>query len=153
MTDGLGCVLIRWAVTTLRRGAWAPVLVFSIHVIGAAVFHVYRRIPDFDVPMHFFGGVAIAYFFGAAYRAGLESKLLGEPSRVVFPLVVIGWTCLAAVIWEFSEFISDATWKTHTQPSLDDTMLDLLMGLLGGGAYLLCSMCRQKSQIADAHGS
>ena len=151
MIEGLARVLIRWGLTTLRRAAWAPVLVFSIHVIGAAVFHVYRRIPNFDIPMHFFGGVAIAYFFGAAYRAGLESKLLGEPSRVLFPLVVSGWTCLAAVIWEFAEFVSDATWKTHSQPGLDDTLLDLLMGLLGGGAYLLCWRLMIHRKIGRAH--
>jgi hypothetical protein len=47
-----------WGMTSLRYGAWAPVLVFVFHVVVAECFDIYRVFPDFDMPMHFIGGFA-----------------------------------------------------------------------------------------------
>lgn len=125
-------VWLTWAITSLRRAAWAPVLVFAIHVAAILGFDIYNVFPEFDIPMHFAGGVAIACFFGACYRTAAKLELLGQPSDVVFPPMILGLTCLAAVVWEFAEFLADQWFGMHTQPSLADTLLDLLMGLLGG---------------------
>ena len=136
-------VWLSWVITSLRRAAWAPVLVFSIHVVALVCFDIYRRFPEFDIPMHFAGGVAIAHFFGMSYHTAAQRKLLGEPSAVMFPPMILGLTSLAAVVWEFAEFIADRQFGTHSQPSLADTLLDLLMGLLGGAVWIvgnhLCS--------------
>lgn len=136
-------VWLTWGITTLRRAAWAPVLVFSIHLVVLWGFDFYRHFPDFDIPMHFIGGAAIAHFFGISYRTAASLKLLGEPSAVVFPPMILGLTSLAAVVWEFAEFIADRQFGTMTQPGLADTLLDLLMGLLGGAVWIvgnhLCS--------------
>lgn len=136
-------VWLIWGITSLRRAAWAPVLVFSIHIVALWAFDLYRHFPDFDIPMHFIGGVAIAHFFGMSYRTAASLKLLGEPSTAVFPPMILGLTSLAAVVWEFAEFIADRQFGTHSQPGLADTLLDLLMGLLGGAVWIvgnhLCS--------------
>ena len=127
----------------MRRAAWAPVLVFSIHLVALWGFDIYRHFPEFDIPMHFAGGVAIAHFFGMSYRTAAQRRLLGEPSAVMFPPMILGLTSLAAVVWEFAEFIADRQFGTHSQPSLADTLLDLLLGLLGGAVWIvgnhLCS--------------
>ncbi|MBC7816291.1 MAG: hypothetical protein IAG10_05305 [Planctomycetaceae bacterium] len=136
-------VWLSWGITSLRRAAWAPVLVFSIHIVAILSLDIYRLYPEFDIPMHFFGGVAIAHFFGMSYRNAARLRLLGEPSAVVFPPMILGLTSLAAVVWEFAEFIADQKFGMHTQPGLADTLLDLLMGLLGGAIWIagnhLCS--------------
>lgn len=125
-------VWFTWAITSLRRAAWAPVLVFTIHIAAILGLDIYSRYPEFDIPMHFVGGVAIAYFFGTCYRVATHLGLFGQPSSAVFPPMILGLTSLAAVVWEFAEFIADQKFGLHTQPSLADTLLDLLMGLSGG---------------------
>lgn len=130
-------VWLSWGIASLRCAAWAPVLVFSIHVVAILSLDIYSRFPDFDIPMHFIGGVAIAHFIGMSYRTAASMKLLGEPSVVVFPPMILGLTSLAAVVWEFAEFITDQQFGTHTQPGLADTLLDLLMGLCGGAVWIV----------------
>ncbi|TXT37055.1 MAG: hypothetical protein FD138_788 [Planctomycetota bacterium] len=127
---------LTWAIDSLRRAAWAPILVFTIQLVAILVFDIYARFPDFDIPMHVVGGVAIAYFFGACYRTAAQRELLGQPSAVVFPPMILGLTCLAAVVWEFAEFAVEQWFGIITQPSLADTLLDLLLGLLGGVIWI-----------------
>lgn len=136
MSHSITIKVLSWLIASLRAVAWAPIAVFSFHVFAMLVLNIYAWLPDFDIPMHFVGGVAIAYFFGGCYRTALAFEFLGQPSKVVYAVVVIGMTALAAVVWEFAEFIADRTLGMHTQPGLADTLLDLLMGLLGGIVFL-----------------
>jgi len=39
---------------------------------------------------------------------------------------------LTAVLCEMAEFVSDYFYHTRVQVSLDDTMLDMFLGILGG---------------------
>ncbi|MCX7420893.1 MAG: hypothetical protein NT013_15320 [Planctomycetia bacterium] len=129
--------ILSWFVASLQATAWAPIVVFCFHLFAMLVLDIYARVPDFDIPMHFVGGVAIAYFFGGCYRTALAFEFLGQPGKAVYAVVVLGMTALAAVVWEFAEFIADQTLGTYTQPGLPDTLLDLLMGLLGGIVFLV----------------
>ena len=129
-------IVLSWSVASLRAAAWAPIAVFSFHLFAMLVLDAYAWWPDFDIPMHFAGGVAIAYFFAGCYRSALAFEFLGQPSKVVYAVAVFGMTAVAAVVWEFAEFIADHTLGSHTQPGLADTLLDLLMGLLGGIVFL-----------------
>jgi len=54
---------IKSTIAAPLRGAWAPVLVFGLHVFISPALNAYLLFPPLDIPMHFFGGVAIAYFF------------------------------------------------------------------------------------------
>ncbi len=125
------------AIVALRRAAWAPVLVFVSHIAVILSLDIYNLFPDFDVFMHFVGGVVIAYFFGGCYRTASQFGLLGQPSVAVFPPMILGLTSLAAVVWEFAEFVADHQFGLHTQPGLADTLFDLLMGLLGGSVWVV----------------
>ncbi len=136
-------VWLAWAMTSLRRAAWAPISVLAIHAVAVQCFDIYSRFPDFDMPMHFIGGVAIAHFFVVCYRSASERELLGHQATVMFPPMILGLTCLAAVVWEFVEFAADQQFGIHSQPSLADTMLDLLLGLLGGAVLITWSLRRK----------
>jgi hypothetical protein len=86
--------------------------------------------------MHFFGGIAIAYFFSHAYRAAEELDLLGRPSAILYVVTVLALVCSATVFWEFAEFLADRYLSTHMQGGLEDTLGDMLVGILGGLAFL-----------------
>jgi hypothetical protein len=56
--------------------------------------------------------------------------------------MILGLTSLAAVVWEFAEFVADQKFGAHTQPGLEDTLLDLFLGLLGGAVWITANHLR-----------
>jgi len=125
-----------WIVSTTREAAWAPLLVFGLHVLASRVFHAYALVPALDIPMHFLGGVAIAFFYHRASinasAAGLQAPLQASTHR----LLVFSLTGTTTVFWEFAEFISDRYFGTHAQLGLQDTLGDMLLGIAGGLFFL-----------------
>jgi hypothetical protein len=57
---------------------------------------------------------------------------------LVLELILIGsLTASAALCWEFAEFAIDQLLGTNVQVSLENTMIDLAMGMLGGMLLIL----------------
>lgn len=108
----------------------------------------YGAWPDLDVPMHLLGG------FGAGMLAvALHERLTAPAHRKGLPrsyhaLFVLGIVMVIAVAWEFHEYVLDAVnagrpdWE-KMQLSIQDTMGDILNGLIGGaGAFWLSTRKR-----------
>jgi hypothetical protein len=120
--------LFTWIIRTLREAAWAPLSVFGFYILGLA-FHLFSLFPPLDIPVHFTGGAVITYFYRSAIRHSQE--LLGEiplPIQILFAFTCTGTT---TILWEFYENILDFFFGTHMVRGLEDTLMDLLMGLLG----------------------
>jgi hypothetical protein len=92
--------------------------------------------------MHLLGGVAIAYFFSSCFAALPEGLMAKEFRWIAEILCVASLTATAAVFWEFAEFTSDRLFGTGAQKGLDDTLLDMALGILGGLMYLLFARSR-----------
>jgi hypothetical protein len=123
--------LLNWIENSLREAAWAPLLVLGIHVMALRVFNTYERFPYLDLPMHFFGGVVMAFFF---HRASINASLLGitRPYHAVrHRLFVFTSTCTVALAWEFSEFVTGWYSAGKTREGLNDTIGDLFLGIIG----------------------
>ncbi|HVS18673.1 MAG TPA: hypothetical protein VMT18_08750 [Planctomycetota bacterium] len=120
----------------LVRAAWPPLAVFAAHVVASRALNAYERWPHLDVAMHFAGGAAIACFFGRAVEALARRREWLRLDRRVLALLVFALTVTAAVLWEFAEFLSDRYAGTAAQRGLEDTLGDLLLGLVGGLAYV-----------------
>lgn len=107
-----------------------PLLVLFVHY---ATFHIYTVWPDYDVVTHFLGGCSIAVSWSIIRRV-----LDRDEPRWYGMLTTIAMVGLAAVLWEFSEFLMDRNGLFLggfvNQPSIADTMGDLFFGLLGGTA-------------------
>ena len=125
----------RWLVRSLREAGWAPAAVFAAHVVASRLLGLYGAYPSLDVPMHVFGGVAIAHFLWRSAALASEAGLLGSPNRTGLLAIVLGTTCAAAVGWEVAEFLSDQWLGTSAQLGLEDTLGDLLLRIAGGAAY------------------
>jgi len=105
------------------------------------VFNGYRLWPSTDIPMHFAGGMAIAYFISRSFRR-LPRESVARSRVVVLELLLIGsLTATAAVLWEFAEFAVDQVFASNVQVSLANTMRDLATGLSGGA---LCILVRSR---------
>jgi hypothetical protein len=120
-----------------RRAGWAPILVFLLHVFISRVLNGYILYPPLDIPMHFFGGVAMAYFLASCFAALPERAVAPDLRPVAGLVLAVGLTGTASVFWEFAEFTSDAFFGTHAQLGLEDTLLDMALGILGAVAYVV----------------
>lgn len=89
---------------------------------------------EFDSVLHGFGGLliglmAVRYIFETAHTEFFTAR------RLHYVLAILSFTVLVGVLWEFSEFLSDRLIflpeHFRSQPSVDDTMLDLFFDLLG----------------------
>ena len=119
------------------RAGWFPTLVFLLHVFISRVVNGYILFPPLDIPMHFLGGVAIAFFFSRCLAMVPESAISGTPRQLGQALLVFALTGTATVFWEFAEFFSDRLFGTRAQLGLDDTLLDMALGVAGGLGYLI----------------
>lgn len=112
-------------------------LVFATHVFLSGVLHAYDSWPHLDIPMHFSGGIAIAFFVSQCFQS-LPRESTRRSRVVILELVLIGsLTASAAVFWEFTEFTADQLFGTNVQISLANTMQDLAMGILGAIVFML----------------
>ena len=96
-----------------------------------AIFSIrnfYQTLPLLDIPMHFAGGLIVAWFFSALFAKDLRT-MRGYASA----LLIIGGTAIVGIHWEFFEWFLDNFVFTKTQfmGGLDDTLFDLFMDLLG----------------------
>ncbi len=125
-----------------------PLGLFVFHVVIDFGFGLYEVFPWIDIPMHFFGGAAIAIFIFGIYKELLRSSQVAPMPLYIELAALVGQVALFAVVWEFAEFLVDAQFGTMWQPSLADTMFDLFNGLLGGaitGAFFLREQKKRSS--------
>lgn len=113
-----------------------PIFLFCFHLV-LVLFGLYKRFHWPDIPMHIFGGVFIAYSFSLALKYFQERKLLSELNVLSSSVFLFALTSTAAVIWEFGEFTLDFFFDTSSQADLEDTMLDMFLGMLGGTAFII----------------
>ena len=96
------------------------------------------------MPMHFLGGIAIAYFLSSCFAAiprDAFSPRLRPLAQFVF---IFSLTATTAVFWEFIEFVSDAYFRTHALGDVNDTLQDMALGISGGIVYILVAWWRGK---------
>lgn len=137
-----------WTIEAIKLSGWPAIALFTFHVIASRGFHAYDRFPPLDIPMHILGGVVIAYFFHGASITASRRGILGPFHRVTHIALVFALTCTATVFWEFGEFIIDHTFGTNAQLGLDDTLGDMLLGIIGGIALILVTQfaARRRNQ-------
>ncbi len=107
-----------------------PLIVFAIHV-PFYFLGVYNKIEMADIPMHFVGGAAVGFSFSLMLKIAEARKFLREIHNALSFLFVLSLVALTAVIWEFAEYIVSMMTGLILQNGFDDTMADLLFGLIG----------------------
>lgn len=113
-----------------------PILLFCLQVV-LILLGVYERCPWLDIPMHVLGGVFIANSFSLAVTYFQQRKFISDLNVLSRSIFLFSLTSAAAVFWEFGEFTLDFFFSTRAQAGLEDTMLDMFLGLLGGAALIV----------------
>lgn len=117
-----------WIFATLREAAWAPLSIFVAYLVGLT-FQLFKRFPPLDIPFHFLGGVIITYFYRSVIRS--SQKLVGEIPISIQILFAFTCTATTTILWEFYENLLDYFVGTHMVRGVQDTIIDLFLGLMG----------------------
>ena len=88
-----------WIKQTLQQAAWAPFTVFVFYVVAAKGFNAYIIYSWLDIPTHFFGGVAMTYFYLVLLQR--SQRLVGAIPRLILFSFPLGLTAITAALWEF----------------------------------------------------
>ena len=87
--------------------------------------------------MHPLGGLAIAYSAdGAIPRL---QPLLGELNRAAHHSLVLGASFVCANLWEYAEFAADILVDSRIQTSVEETMVDLVLGTGAASLFVAVS--------------
>ena len=116
------------------------VLALYLHV-GGGVLGLYELFyPFYDKFAHLISSVLVAIL-------GLISAVIMDQyvesikmNRFFVAFFVIIFTMAMGVTWEIGEFLSDQILLTQAQHGLNDTMLDLIFDLIGGGVVSILGM-------------
>lgn len=114
-----------------------PACVFVFSNFIGRVFDAYLIYPWLDIPMHFLGGISIAFTGTLFLRFFKEEGFIGINKGFLQVLLIVSLVALVAVLWEFYEFLMLYLFGILMQLSLEDTMGDFFFGLLGGLAGAL----------------
>jgi hypothetical protein len=128
-----------WVMATVKEAAWAPSCIVGVYIVGLT-FHLYKSYPWIDMPTHLLGGVTITYFYRVAIRN--SQRLIGEIPTHAQILLAFTCTGTTAILWEFYENIMDRFFGFHMVRGLDDTLIDLILGL--SGALVLSMLYRKR---------
>jgi hypothetical protein len=132
-----------------------PLQVSYLAFIAAGSFagsalHVYWYFPLWDVLVHFYSGIMLAWLGLFIVRHGEEQT--DAPLPRWFSLTVVLLTPVAfAAVWEIFEFGSDMILGTAAQHGLSDSMTDIVAGTVGGiFAIILLFVTRRPRSLAPA---
>lgn len=131
VSNGMKKQSIKWPII-----AGILLLLFQVSTMP---FTLYEKMPWLDIPMHFVGGLIVAWFV-AEYFRGEREKM----SKLASAVLIIGGAAIVGVGWEWFEWILDNFIFTEHQfmGGLDDTLFDLVMDLLGAIAVTLICVTR-----------
>ena len=93
--------------------------------------------PHLDSVMHLGGGVALGLCLFGMLTCAVGKGWCPDPCLALGLILVVALVTTGAVCWEFYEWLSDYYLGTGLQLSVEDTIKDLALGLMGGILYAL----------------
>lgn len=97
--------------------------------LTAMKFYLYWVFEWFDILMHGLGGVAVGFFIAALL---VRFKDVLREHSGIFVFLVLAGTVFIGLLWESLELVLDLYMKEALhQPSVSDTILDLIMDGVG----------------------
>lgn len=121
---------------SLSKIVWGSLAVIAVIHGVATLYSWYWIYTWIDIPMHFIGGVWVALLFFWIFQMRNDVYLETIPTWLS-AAIVIGFTLLLGVLWEFFEFsydffVAQKGFAELAQQGLTDTIGDLAMDFLGG---------------------
>lgn len=122
---------------------------FIFVAVGLGTFGGGYKVPYFDNFLHILSGIWIAYGSWIILKRLTGDHLSGQLPNSFIVLYMICFSLAAAGVWELLEFGGDKFFHFTAQGrDPDDTMFDMIDGLVGGGvtAFIISIQRRRKSR-------
>jgi hypothetical protein len=136
------------SISHLLKIFWFPLSVYITHLVFTYLLDAYTLFPWIDIPMHYLGGLSMAYSLLLVLSELQHQQVIKPLERIIELLLIFSLVTTAAVFWEFSEFTADQILGTNGQISLKNTMKDLFVGVIGALSvvgYVTMTTFRKKS--------
>lgn len=135
---------LAFKVTLLKnyKKLYIPILIFIFFATYLARVLNFYRFNSYDKFLHFFSGILIGYIGLVIYDSFFYEK---ENIRGRFIFAIIFGIALAGV-WEIWEFSCDSLFSMNLQKSVEDTMLDIICGSIGGILISLIALRKNRKR-------
>lgn len=155
---GLLTIAVMAAIALVQRRFQYPlpsifasiVYVFIFFSVVIGTFGGAYQLSNFDDFLHIFSGIWIGYASWIILRRLLRNGGAGHLPNAFIALYMICFSLAAAAVWELMEFAGDKLFNFTAQGrDPDDTMIDMIMGLIGGlitAVVILKLRSRSKNQ-------
>jgi hypothetical protein len=107
----------------------------------------YILFPWLDIPMHFLGGLTMAYSLFLTLAILQERRAISRLDKLIEWILVFALVATIAVFWEFAEFSMDRLLGTNVQISLQNTMQDLFIGVVGSSTMIGYKILRTLNEL------
>lgn len=127
------------SIKDILKMAVAPFLVFMLGYCLENFVPIYQLLEWPNRVVHFLGGLSISVPIFIVLKWAKANKFISTSNKWFdFLLIVMSAMCVAT-FWEYYEYASDKFFPGPylSQPSVDDTMKDMIMGMLGSISFVL----------------
>lgn len=122
-------------IGTIRPVIYSFALLLVLY-IGAIWFGWFDTYAWFDIPMHFLGGLWVGALFLFLSRGFFQHEMYGHAiERLKIVSLMVAYGSFVGVLWELFEFVMSSYWEIFKQNSIQDTLGDLTMDMIGALAY------------------
>ncbi|HSJ39213.1 MAG TPA: hypothetical protein VK945_13485 [Planococcus sp. (in: firmicutes)] len=143
---GLMTIAVTLAIALVQRRFHYPlpsifasiVYIFIFFSVVVGTFGGGYQIKHFDDFLHIYSGIWIGYASWMILRQQLRNGGASNLPNSFVALYMISFSLAAAAAWELLEFAGDKLFSFTAQGrDPDDTMIDMIMGLIGGSITAL----------------
>jgi hypothetical protein len=110
-------------------------------------------IDHIDSLMHFAGGIALGTLVAGSLSLAAHRNWCPWPGPLLEAVLIISLVVTGAVTWECYEWLSDRYLGTLLQLTVDDTIKDLALGLMGGVVSAAARYCAHARAVTRADQS
>ncbi len=155
---GIMTIAVMVAIALVQRRYDYPLPSIFVSIVYSFVFFSVvvgtfgggYQINHFDDFLHIFSGIWIGYASWIIFRRLIRDGGAANLPNAFIALYMICFSLAAAAVWELLEFAGDKLFSFTAQGrDPDDTMIDMIMGLIGG---LITAFVILKLRDAKKHG-
>lgn len=128
-------ILVGVAALRFPLRFYITALIFSFFAssLGSCV-NLYRHISFFDLFVHFLSGILLTDggYLLINHTAAKRNLTIDQRTKKVF---AVFFSCACAAFWEIYEYLADRLINAQMQGTKENTMNDIIAGVLGAAAY------------------
>ena len=152
---GVLIIVSMLAIAFVQRRFGYPMPSYFINIVygfifisvGLGTFGGFYDIPHFDDFLHIVSGIMLAIGSWIILQKMLGEHLTAQLPNVFIGLYIICFSLASAAVWELLEFAGDKLLQLTIQGrNPDDTMIDMIDGLVGGTVTALIILRQRKKK-------